>query len=108
MPYPVQGFLETNEDMLQILLMLEVLFTQDSEVKDLFCDASSGSEPNMFFSNCLFGLEFSLFKMVFSTTFFPKYLTGCISQVCVVGGNHGIYVHVIILHSAKGRVHLSC
>ena len=31
--------------MLQILLMLEVLFTQDSKVEDLFCRASSGSEP---------------------------------------------------------------
>ena len=31
--------------MVQILLMLEVLFTQDSKVDDLFCGASSGSEP---------------------------------------------------------------
>ena len=37
--------------MVQILLMLEVLFTQDSEVEDLFCGASSGSEPILFFSN---------------------------------------------------------
>ena len=68
MPYPVEGFLETNEDMLQILLMLEVLLTQDSEVKDLFYDGSSGSEPDMFFSNCLFDLGFSLFKMEFNMT----------------------------------------
>ena len=27
-------------------MMLEVLFTQDSKVEDLFCGASSGSEPN--------------------------------------------------------------
>ena len=45
MPYPVKGFFEINEDMVQILLMLEVLFTQDSKVEDLFCGASSGSEP---------------------------------------------------------------
>ena len=32
--------------MVQILLMLEVLFTQDSKVEDLFCGASSGSEPS--------------------------------------------------------------
>ena len=38
--------------------MLEVLFTQDSKVKDLFCDASSGSEPNLFFSNNFFSLGF--------------------------------------------------
>ena len=31
-PYPVKCFLEINEDMVQILLLLEVLFTQDSEI----------------------------------------------------------------------------
>ena len=46
MPYSVKGFFEINDDMVQILLMLEVLFTQDSKVEDLFCGASSGSEPN--------------------------------------------------------------
>ena len=39
MPYSVKGFFEINEDMVQILLMLEVLFTQDSKVEDLFCSA---------------------------------------------------------------------
>ena len=43
MPYSVKGFFEINEDMVQILLMLEVLFTQNSKVEDLFCGASSGS-----------------------------------------------------------------
>ena len=33
--------------MVQILLVLEVLFTQDSEVEDLFCGASSRSEPSL-------------------------------------------------------------
>ena len=42
--------------MVQILLMLEVLFTQDSEIKDLFCGASSGSKPCLFFSNYFFSL----------------------------------------------------
>ena len=42
--------------MVQILLVLEVLFTQDSEVEDLFCGASSGSEPSLFFSNYFFSL----------------------------------------------------
>ena len=46
MPYSVKGFFEINEDMVQILLMLEVLFTQDSKVEDLFCGASSGPEPS--------------------------------------------------------------
>ena len=40
MLYSVKGFLKINEDMVQILLMLEVLFTQDSKVEDLFCGAS--------------------------------------------------------------------
>ena len=54
MPYSVKGFFEINEDMVQILLMLEVLFTQNSKVEDLFCGASSGSEPSLFFSNYFF------------------------------------------------------
>ena len=43
MPYSVKGFFEINEDMIQILLLLEVLFTHDSKVEDLFCGASSGN-----------------------------------------------------------------
>ena len=58
MPYSVKDFFEINEDMVQILLMLEVLFTQDSKVEDLFCGASSGSEPSLFFSNYFFILGF--------------------------------------------------
>ena len=48
MPYSVKGFFEIDEDMVQILLVFEVLFTQDSEVEDLFCGASSGSEPSLY------------------------------------------------------------
>ena len=48
MPYSVKGFFEINEDMVQILLMLEVLFTQDSKVNDPFFGASSGSERGFF------------------------------------------------------------
>ena len=58
MPYAVKGFFEINEDMVQILLMLEVFFTQDSKVKDLFCGASFGSAPRMFFSKYFFTLGF--------------------------------------------------
>ena len=49
-------FFEIDEDMVQILL--EVLFTQDSEVENLFCGASSGSESSLFFSNFFFNLGF--------------------------------------------------
>ena len=63
MSYSVKGFFEIDEDMVQILLVLEVLFTQDSEVEDLFCGASSRSEPSLFFSNYFFSL--GLFFLVF-------------------------------------------
>ena len=43
MSHPVEGFLEINEDMVQIFLMLAVPFTQDSEIEDLFCGFSSDS-----------------------------------------------------------------
>ena len=58
MSYSVKGFLKINKDMVQILLMSEVLFTRDSKAEDLFCGASSDSEPNLFFSNYLFSLWF--------------------------------------------------
>ena len=51
-------FFKFSEDMVQILLLLEVLFTQDSKVNDLFCAAPFGSEPSLFFSIYLFGLWF--------------------------------------------------
>ena len=38
--------------------MLKVLFTQDSEVEDLFCDAFASSKPSMCLSNNLFNLGF--------------------------------------------------
>ena len=47
-----------SEDMVQILLMLEILLTQDSKVEDVFCGAPSGSKPSLFFSNHRFGLGF--------------------------------------------------
>ena len=53
-----QRLFEINEDMVQVLLMLDVLFTQDSKVEDMFCGASSGSEPSLFFSNYFFNLGF--------------------------------------------------
>ena len=58
MLYSIKGFFEINEDMVQILLVLEVLFTHYSEVEDLFSGAFSGSEPSLFFSNYFFSLGF--------------------------------------------------
>ena len=65
MPYSIKGFFEINENMAQILLVLEVLFTQDSEVEDLFCGASSGSEPSLFFSNYFFVTDNIVWKLLY-------------------------------------------
>ena len=69
MPYSVKGFFELNEDMVQILLKLEVLFIQDSKVEDLFCGASFGSEPSLFFSKYFFSLGFQPFQDDFQHDF---------------------------------------
>ena len=37
MPNPVEGLLEVYEDTVEILLVLEILFTEDSQVEDLLC-----------------------------------------------------------------------
>ena len=68
MPYSVKGFFEINEDMVQILLMLEVLFTQNSKVEDLFCGASFGSDPACSSAIISSAWGFSLFKMTSSMT----------------------------------------
>ena len=44
--------------MVQVLLLLEFLFTQDSKVEDLFRGALSGSKSSLFFSDNLFGFGF--------------------------------------------------
>ena len=54
MSFSAKGLFEINEDMVQILLMLVVLFTQDSKVEDLFYVASSVAEPSQFFNNYFF------------------------------------------------------
>ena len=71
MPYSIKGFFEINEDMVQILLMLEVLFTQDSKVEDLFCGASFGSKTSLFFSNYFFSLGFKPIQDDFQHDFAP-------------------------------------
>ena len=42
---------EIRDDMVQNLLILEVLFTQDSEVDDPYCGAPSACEPSLFFGD---------------------------------------------------------
>ena len=65
----VKGLFESNEDMVQFLLMLEVLFTQDSKVRDLFCDAPSRSESRLFFSNYRFSTGFKCIQDDFQHDF---------------------------------------
>ena len=69
MPYPVKCFFEICEDMVQILLMLKVLSTKDSEVEDLFFGAPPGSEPNLFFSYNLLSLGFEPVQDTFQHDF---------------------------------------
>ena len=51
MPNPVEGLLEVHEDLVEVLLMLEIFPTEDSQVEDLLCGALSLSEACLFFSN---------------------------------------------------------
>ena len=68
MPYSVKGFFEINEDMVQILLMLEVLFTQDSKVEDLFCVLLPALNPAYSSAIISSAWGLSLFKMTFNMT----------------------------------------
>ena len=68
MQYPIENFLEINEDMVQILLTLEVLFTQDSDVVIQFRGASSGSDPACSSAFISSAWDLSLFEMIFSMT----------------------------------------
>ena len=56
MPNPVKGLLEVYEDMV-VLLVLEILFTEDPSVEDPLCGASSCSEALLFFSNGILRLR---------------------------------------------------
>ena len=75
MPNPVEGLLEVRVDLVEVLLVLEMFFTKDSQVEDLLCGASPCSvallpalkpacSSAMIFSAC----GFNLFCMIFSMT----------------------------------------
>ena len=53
MQNPVGGLLEVYEDMEEVLLVLEIFLTEDSQVEDLLCGAPSCTEACLFFSNDL-------------------------------------------------------
>ena len=52
----MEGLLEAYGDMVEVLLVLEILFTEDSQVEDLLCGAPSCSEACLFFSDDLLHL----------------------------------------------------
>ena len=52
-----EGLLEVYEDMVDVLLVLEIFLTEDSQVEDLLCGAASCSETCLFFSDDLFRLR---------------------------------------------------
>ena len=56
MPNPVEGLLEVNEDMAEVLLVLEIFFTEDSQIKDLLFGAPSCSGACLFFGDDLLRL----------------------------------------------------
>ena len=68
MQNPVKGLVEVYEDMVKVLLVLKIFFTEDPEVEDLLCCAPSCSETCLFFSDNLLFLWLHLFSMIFSVT----------------------------------------
>ena len=57
------------KDKVKILLRLDVRFTKDSKVKDLFFGAPSSSEPSLVFKNYPFGMGFEPVKDNFQHRF---------------------------------------
>ena len=72
MPYSVKGFFEVNEDMVQIPLMLEVLFTQILRLK--ICSVVLLLALNPACSSTIISSAWglSLFKMTFSMHDFAR------------------------------------
>ena len=68
MPYSVKGFFEINEDMVQILLMLEVFFSQNSKLKICSVVLLLTLNTTCFSAIISSAWALSLFKMTFSIT----------------------------------------
>ena len=56
MPIPVKDLLEVYEDMVEVLLVLKIFLTEDSQVEDLLCGPPSCSEACLFFGDDLLRL----------------------------------------------------
>ena len=64
MPHSVECLLEVYNDVVQILLMLQMSFTEDSKAEDLFTGAVSYCEPSKdFFCLCPYSLLRRTFNM---------------------------------------------
>ena len=57
MPNPVKGLHEVYEDMVEVLLVLELFLTKDSQAENLLCGIPSCCEACLFFSNDLLRLR---------------------------------------------------
>ena len=56
MQNPVEGLLEVYEDMVEVLLVLKIFLTEDSQVEDMLCGTPSCCEACLFFSDDLLHL----------------------------------------------------
>ena len=56
MQNPVEGLLEVYEDILEVLLVLKIYLTEDSQIENLLCGAPSCSEACLFFGDDLLRL----------------------------------------------------
>ena len=85
-PNPVEGLLEVYEDMVQVLLVLEIIFTKDSQVEDLLCAASSCTEACLFFSDDLLRLQLQSVQYGFQHHFAwmagVRYFWHCKQRLC--------------------------
>ena len=57
---PADSLLDVHEDMVEVLLVLKIFLTEDSQVEDLLCGARSCSEACLFFSDDLLRLVASI------------------------------------------------
>ena len=68
MPNPVEGLLEVYEDTVEVLLVLEIFLTENTQVEDLLCGTPSCSEAYLFFGGDFSACGFNPFSMTFSMT----------------------------------------
>ena len=76
MSYSLKGFFEINEDMVQILLMLEILFTQNSKLTICSVVLLTALNPTCSSAIRSLALGLSQFKMTLSMI-----LLGCLMRL---------------------------